>query len=92
MLGETLGMAKTSEEPITGQGSDGADSSVKSLLNRLSGKYQWFEEIVFDNKTRRLTGKVVFFFKGRDIEPEEGLETRLKHGDVLTFVPFIAGG
>ncbi len=91
-LGETLGMAKTSEEPIPGQGSDVADSSVKSLLSQLSGRYQWFDEIVFDTKTQRLTGKVVLFLNGRDLELSEGLETRLNDGDVLTFVPLIVGG
>ncbi len=90
-LAETLGMAEASEEAIAEPG-NGSDSSVRDLLIRLAGRYQRFSQTVFDIDTRRLTGQVAIFFNGRPLELVNGLETRLKDGDTLTFVPLIEGG
>lgn len=88
---ETLGMPGTSEEIISEQ-ETGGDKSVRSLLNRLVTKYQYFGETVFDSNTQKLTGRVIIFYNGRDLELSDGLETKLGDGDTLTFVPFIVGG
>ena len=90
-LAETLGMEGTSEEVISDQESEGG-SSVRELLNRLGIRHQRFAQIVFDINTQKLTGNVIIFFNGRDLELVDGLETRLSDGDTLTFVPFIEGG
>ncbi len=90
-LAETLGIGGTSEEVISDQESEG-DSSVRELLNRLGARHQRFGQIVFDTNTQKLTGRVIIFFNGRDLELVDGLETKLSDGDTLTFVPFIEGG
>lgn len=90
-LGETLGMAATSDEVIPESENEG-DESVRSLLNRLCARYQLFDQFVFDNNTRQLTGKVVIFLNGCDLELGDGLDTKLSDGDTLTFVPLIVGG
>jgi len=90
-LAESLGMEGTSEEVISDQESEGG-SSVRELLNRLGIRHQRFGQIVFDINTQKLTGNVIIFFNGRDLELVDGLETRLSDGDTLTFVPFIEGG
>ncbi len=90
-LAETLGIEATSEEVIADRESDG-DSSVRELLNRLGARHQRFGQVVFDIHTQKLTGRVIIFFNGRDLELVDGLETRLSDGDTLTFVPLIEGG
>ncbi|MBI2849746.1 MAG: MoaD/ThiS family protein [Chloroflexi bacterium] len=90
-LGETMGMAAASEEVIPGP-ETGGDKSVRSLLDKLCTRYQLFDQFVFDNNTRQLTGKVVIFLNGRELELGEGLETKLADGDTLTLVPLIVGG
>ncbi len=90
-LAETLGINSTSEEVISDQESEG-DSSVRELLKRLGARHQRFGRIVFDIDTQKLTGRVIIFFNGRDLELVNGLETRLSDGDTLTFVPLIEGG
>ena len=91
-LGETMGMAATTEETIPGQETGSGDKSVRCLLNRLSARYQLFDQFIFDNTTQQLNGKVVIFLNGRDLELGDGLETKLTDGDTLTFVPLIVGG
>ncbi len=90
-LAETLGMEETSEETSLDQGIEGSNS-ILNLLNRLGAKYQGFGQIVFDASTQKLTGKVAIFLNGRTLEAESGLNTELKDGDTLTFVPVIEGG
>lgn len=88
---EALGIPATSEEAISEPESQD-DKSLRGLLIRLAARYQCFGETVFDSNTQALTGKVLIFYNGRDIELLDGLETRLSDGDTLTFVPFIVGG
>ncbi len=90
-LAESLGIDSTSEEVISEPEIEEA-GSVRSLLNRLGDRHQHFRQIVLDSTTQRLTGRVVIFLNGRDLELVDGLETRLNDGDTLTLVPFIAGG
>ena len=90
-LAETLGIDGTSEEVISDQEIEGGNS-VRELLNRLGARYQRFGQMVFDINTQKLTDRVAIFFNGRALELVNGLETKLKDGDTLTFVPFIEGG
>ncbi|MFC1958561.1 MoaD/ThiS family protein [Chloroflexota bacterium] len=90
-LAETLGIEGTSEEAIPDQEIEG-ENSVRDLLNQLGARYQRFGQIVFDINTQKLTGRVVIFFNGRDLELVNGLETKLSDGDTLAFVPLIEGG
>ena len=90
-LAESLGIEGTSEEVISEQEIEG-DKSVRALLNRLCARYQRFGQIVFDINTQELTGRVVIFFNGRDLDLVNGLDSKLSDGDTLTFVPLIVGG
>ncbi len=89
-LAETLGMAGTSEEVLSEQETGGV-KTVRDLLNRLSASHQRFD-CLFDINTQKLTGRILVFFNGRDLELVDGLETELTDGDTLTFVWLIEGG
>ncbi|MFC1816294.1 MoaD/ThiS family protein [Thermodesulfobacteriota bacterium] len=90
-LAETLGIEGTSEEVLSDQKIAG-DRSVRDLLNRLCTRYNRFGQMVFDINSQKLTGKVIIFFNGRDLDLVNGLDTELSDGDTLTFFPFIEGG
>ncbi len=90
-LGEALGMEATGEEDIYA-GESRHDFSVKDLLGRLGSKYRRFDQMVFDADAQQLTGQVVIFLNGRNLELIDGLETKLHDGDTVTFIPFIEGG
>ena len=90
-LAESLGIEKNSVEVILDPVSEG-NKTVKDLLNRMGARYPRFGEIVFDIHAQRLTGKVMIFLNGRDLELVDGLGTKLSNGDILSFVPYIEGG
>ncbi len=90
-LAEALGIEQTSEALIPDT-EIGNSRSLVSLLNRLGAKYPLFGQIVFDIQTQQLTGGVAIFLNERSVEAGSGLETRLRDGDKLTFVPVIEGG
>lgn len=89
-LTETLGIEGTNEI-IFDQEIEG-DKTVKDLLNQLAPRYQRFRQMVFDVKAQKLTGRVGIFFNGHILESVNGLETKLKDGDILTFIPPMVGG
>ena len=66
--------------------------TVRHLVNQLAVRYNRFGQVVFDVKSQKLTGRVSIFLNGCHLELLNGLETNLKDGDVLTFVPPIKGG
>ncbi len=88
---EALGMPKASEELIPDPG-EGHDQTVRDVVERLAAKYRYFGEEAFDHNTHALTGMVAIFHNGSALDLSGGLETVLKDGDILTFVPVIAGG
>ena len=66
--------------------------TVKDLLVRLARTHPRFENSVFDVRNLSLNAGVAIFHNGRQIEMENGLETTLRDGDGLVFVPVVAGG
>lgn len=66
--------------------------TVKELLVQLARAYPRFAKSVFDIRDLSLNAAVAIFVNGRQIELENGLETILKDGDSLVFVPLLAGG
>ncbi|MBM2824879.1 MAG: hypothetical protein HW402_543 [Dehalococcoidales bacterium] len=90
-LAETLGIEQMSEDVLPNV-ETGGSSSLVALLNRLGAKYRLFGQIVFNIQTQQLTGGVAIFLNERSVETGTGLETRLRDGDKLTFVPVIEGG
>ena len=69
-----------------------AGSTVTTLLGLLHEKYGKEEGAkIFENKGS--VGHVlVILVNGTDIRREEGLDTELHEGDVVVFMPVIAGG
>lgn len=66
--------------------------TVKDLLLHIAAGHPRFEQSVFDVKLQKLSEKVCIFHNSRQLELENGLETRLKDGDSMIFVPVIQGG
>ncbi len=65
-------------------------SSVKELLDKLFERYPQLKERLI--KDGELTPFINIFVNGEDIRHLEGLNTKLKDGDEVTFIPAISGG
>jgi len=90
-LAETLGLEPTSGEVVSDR-EIACGYSVRELLNRMCCRYGRLEQLVFNLPNQKLSGQVIIFLNGRNLELLDGLETRLKDGDILTFIPFVEGG
>jgi molybdopterin converting factor small subunit len=66
--------------------------TTRQLLIQLANQNPRFRQSVFDIKIQKLNEQVFILYNGRLLELAEGLETRLKDGDSLVFVPAIQGG
>ena len=90
-LAEIIDVERTSEgvilEVIVESG-----ETVRDLFSQLAIKYPRFGQVVFEQKARKLNERVNIFLDGRLLEIFNGLETKLKDGDILTLVPTIEGG
>ena len=86
-----LGGEGTTEDTIL-ETKVGDGETIRTLLGRLAGRYPRFGQIVFDAKSKNLSEEVSLFLNGRRLELLDGLETKLKDGDVLSLLPFISGG
>ncbi|MHA1594539.1 MAG: ubiquitin-like small modifier protein 1 [Candidatus Baldrarchaeia archaeon] len=68
------------------------DSTVFDLIEWISKNMnEKFRDEVLDEKGR-VKKYVKILVNGRNIEFLDGLKTRLKHDDVVTFFPPVAGG
>ncbi len=65
---------------------------VRTLLDQLVGRYPRIRPVIFDATSANLNEEVTLFLNGQRLELLNGLETKLKDGDVLSFLPFISGG
>ena len=84
-------MDRAFDEVIADQKMPG-DYSVSDLLDGLCNRYHRFAQTVVDLDRQKLTGQVVIFLNGRNVDLVDGLDTRLTDGDTLTFIPFVEGG
>lgn len=66
--------------------------SLRSLLDRLAGQIENFSEAVFDPRTQSLSSEVALVLNGQIQNLTQGLETKLKGGDHILFLPILAGG
>ncbi len=67
-------------------------STITTLLGLLHQKYGKEEGAkIFENKGN-VSHALVILVNGTDIRREEGLDTELQDGDVVVFMPVIAGG
>ncbi len=69
----------------------GGEASVRSILSRVLEQYPGLREDLGENL--ELVGEEVqVLVNGRNIEFLEGLETRVRDGDVVVLIPPAAGG
>ncbi|WP_290901574.1 ubiquitin-like small modifier protein 1 [Ferroglobus sp.] len=64
--------------------------TVRELLDKLFEKYPQLKERLI--KDGELTPFINIFVNGEDIRYLKGLDTELKDGDEVTFIPAISGG
>ena len=67
------------------------DESVRVLLTRLVSRFDHFSENLFDPETQTLSSEVTLVFNSRTDLPQ-GMDTKLKAGDRILFLPILAGG
>lgn len=84
-LGWTQMGPMTTEEPLE------EGDSLRSLLNRLAGRFREFPEAVFDPKTQSLSSEVSILINNH-INLSQGMDTKLNDGDGILFLPILAGG
>ncbi len=65
--------------------------SLRALLTRLAGRFNHFSENLFDPQTQSLSSEVSILINNH-INLSQGLDTKLKDGDKILFLPILAGG
>jgi len=73
------------EEPL------GEEESLRHLLTRLSGRFSHFSENLFDPATQTLSSEVSLVINNH-VDLPQGMDTKLKDGDRVLFLPILAGG
>ena len=73
------------EEPLE----DG--ESLRGLLSRLAPRFNHFTEAVFDPQTQSLSSEVTILINDH-VDLSQGMDTKLKEGDRILFLPILAGG
>jgi len=69
------------------------DATIEKLLKLLSKRYgKSFAEYVYDVKTGEVKSLLQFLVNGRSASTLEGMNTKLKNGDVLAIIPPVGGG
>ena len=72
---------------------DNETVTVNVILKKLAERYgKSFVEYVYDSKTGEVKGFLQFLVNGRSASPLNGLNTKLKDGDVLAIIPPVGGG
>jgi molybdopterin synthase sulfur carrier subunit len=84
-------IVKKKEETI--EFSDGEDVTVDKVLETLSQSHgKTFVDYVYDVKTHEVRGFLQFLINGKNTSSLNGLQTKLKDGDVLAILPPVGGG
>ena len=65
--------------------------SLRSLLTRLAGRIEPFAGAVFDPRTQSLSSEISLLLNNH-IDLPQGMDTKLKEGDRILFLPILAGG
>ena len=67
--------------------------TVNAILKTLASRYgKTFAEYVYDPQTGITKGFLQFLINGQSISAFNGLESKMKDGDVLAIVPPVGGG
>jgi molybdopterin converting factor small subunit len=74
------------EEPVE------EGESLRALLDRLAGRMEGFAGNIFDPVNQSLSSEIYILINGYVQNISLGLETRLKDGDRILFLPILAGG
>jgi molybdopterin converting factor small subunit len=85
-LGQEGSSELTLELPVAPGG------TLKCLLDDLAGRYPLFGRDVYDVASARITQGITLFLNGRSLNSDQALETELKGGDLMAFLPIIEGG
>jgi molybdopterin converting factor small subunit len=73
------------EEPLE----DG--ESLRHLLTRLAPRFDHFSENLFDPGTQSLSSEVSLIINNH-VDLPQGMDTKLRDGDRVLFLPILAGG
>ena len=73
------------EEPLQ------EEESLRGLLTRLAARFSHFSEALFDPETQSLSSEVTILMNDH-VNLPQGLDTTLKDGDRILFLPILAGG
>jgi molybdopterin converting factor small subunit len=65
--------------------------SLRALLTRLSGRFEHFSENLFDPQTQSLSSEVTILINNHT-NLAQGMDTPLRDGDRVLFLPILAGG
>ncbi len=65
--------------------------SLRGLLSRLAARFDHFTEAVFDPQTQSLSSEVSILINDH-VNLSQGMDTKLKAGDRILFLPILAGG
>lgn len=65
--------------------------SLRSLFTRLAARFNHFAEAVFDPQTQSLSSEVSILINNH-VNLSQGMDTKLKDGDRILFLPILAGG
>ena len=79
-------------EPATFDEEAEEGSTVGDVIRKLASQYQAFGDVIFDGRPDMLSGQVTVVFNGRLLEALNGLDTRIRDGDVIRLFPVVAGG
>ena len=67
-------------------------NTVRSLLSYLAGRYDAFEEKIFNLESGKLKSTMVMTLNDRVVSPPEIYDQALKDGDKITILPLHTGG
>lgn len=73
------------EEPLEDE------ESLRHLLTRLSARFSHFSENLFDPGTQSLSSEVSLVVNNH-VDLPQGMDTKLRDGDRVLFLPILAGG
>jgi molybdopterin converting factor small subunit len=65
--------------------------SLRALLTRLAGRFNHFSENLFDPQTQSLSSEVSILINNHT-NLSQGMDTKLRDGDRILFLPILAGG
>ncbi len=65
--------------------------SLRGLLTRIAARFGHFAEAVFDPRTQSLSSEVSILINDH-VNLSQGMDTKLKGGDRLLFLPILGGG